>query len=162
MFQALALLRLTAVHLLKAQGAQINHQGEAVIGAGSAWARKGGPIAREEPEGRRQGRQRVERQPLLAQRDEERRTPLPPLPDGLIRDPLGAQRERSRDFPQGVSRPARQQDRAAQCLRGGDVTGLRQRASFPHHRFPIGRTGVQERRKLGIDLGRGRLHGHFS
>ena len=135
---------------------------EAVIGAGSAWARKGGPIAREEPEVLRQGWQLFERQPLLEHRYEERRTPMQPLPDGLIRDSLGAQRERSRDFPQGLIRPAIQKDRAEQFLRGGDFAGIRKRSTLPHHRFPIGRKGLQELRKLGIYLGRWQLHGRFS
>jgi hypothetical protein len=56
--------------------------------------------------------QRCERQHLLDQSSEKRRTPLQTLPDGLIRDPLGAQRERSRDFPQGLIRSTIQKDHA--------------------------------------------------
>ena len=39
------------------------------------------------------------------------------LPDSLIGDPLGTQRQRSRDFSQGLIWPAIQKDRAEQLLR---------------------------------------------
>ena len=109
-----------------------------------------------------QGRQLFERQHLLEQRYEKRCTPMEALPDSLIGDPLGTQRQRSRDFPQGLIWPAIQKDRAEQFWRRLDFAGICERSQLPHPRFPGGRKPLQELDKLGIYLGRWLLPGHGS
>jgi hypothetical protein len=75
-FQALPRLRLGDLHLMQAQGDQVDHHVETIIAAGCAGALHRGPITRQEAEVLGHRRQGVQGEQPLEQRFEKRRTPL--------------------------------------------------------------------------------------
>src|SRR5215475_9523755 len=148
MLEALPGLRLGEVDFMQAKGHQVDHQMEPIIAAGGAWALHRSPITRKEAEGLGHSRPHVQREQPFEQRFEKRGTPRETLPNRLIGNPLGMQRQRAYHFPSGLIRPAIKKKSPEEFLRRLELASIPEGAKVPHHDFPVSRKGTEKVLKL--------------